>query len=64
MVANVMQELMDMKIWFLWRYATGKNGKITKVPFPLFAGHPRKLGANPVLGVDGDADQPMKPVAR
>jgi len=37
-VANVMQELMDMKIWFLWRYATGKNGKITKVPFAANGG--------------------------
>lgn len=35
---NVMQELMDMKIWFLWRYATGKNGKITKVPFAANGG--------------------------
>ena len=26
LVANVMLELMDMKIWFLWRYAPGKNG--------------------------------------
>ncbi len=37
-MANVVQELMDMKIWFLWRYATGKNGKITKVPFAVNGG--------------------------
>lgn len=37
-MANMMQELMDMKIWFLWRYATGKNGKMTKVPFAASAG--------------------------
>lgn len=37
-MANVMQELMDMKIWFLWRYAPGKNGKITKVPFAAKGG--------------------------
>lgn len=37
-MANAMQELMDMKIWFLWRYATGKSGKITKVPFAVNGG--------------------------
>lgn len=37
-MANVMQELMDMKIWFLWRFSTGKNGKMTKVPFSANGG--------------------------
>ena len=37
-MANVMQELMDMKVWFLWRYATGKNSKMTKGPFAANGG--------------------------
>ncbi|HHW37008.1 MAG TPA: hypothetical protein GXX18_07205 [Bacillales bacterium] len=26
-MANAMQELMDMKIWFLWRWGKDKNGR-------------------------------------
>ncbi|MFV0363092.1 MAG: phage/plasmid primase, P4 family [Suipraeoptans sp.] len=37
-MANAMQELMDMKIWFLWRWAKDKNGNPTKVPFALSGG--------------------------
>ncbi|MBZ4653100.1 MAG: primase [Peptococcaceae bacterium] len=36
--ANAMQELMDMKIWMLWRWATDKNGKPTKKPFAAGGG--------------------------
>jgi hypothetical protein len=33
-----MQELMDMKIWFLWRWETDKNGRQTKRPFAADGG--------------------------
>jgi len=36
--ANALQELMDMKIWMLWRWATDKNGKPTKKPFAAGGG--------------------------
>ena len=29
---NFMKELKEMKIWFLWQWKSGKNGKPTKVP--------------------------------
>ena len=29
---NFMKELKEMKIWFLWQWKPGKNGKPTKVP--------------------------------
>lgn len=38
MMASAMQELMDKKIWFLWRYATDKNGKVRKLPFAVNGG--------------------------
>lgn len=37
-MANAMQELMDMKIWMLWRWATDQNGKPTKKPFAAGGG--------------------------
>jgi P4 family phage/plasmid primase-like protien len=33
-----MDGLKAMKIWFLWNYTPGKNGKITKVPFSVYGG--------------------------
>ena len=29
-------ELKQKKIWLLWNYMPGKNGKITKVPFSAY----------------------------
>jgi putative DNA primase/helicase len=37
-MANAMQELMDMKIWMLWRWGKDKNGNPTKVPFAISGG--------------------------
>ena len=37
-MANAMQELMDMKIWMLWRWATDQKGKPTKKPFAAGGG--------------------------
>lgn len=37
-MANVMQELMDMKIWMLWRWSTDQNGKPTKKPLAAGGG--------------------------
>ena len=37
-MVNAMQELMDMKIWMLWRWATDQNGKPTKKPFAAGGG--------------------------
>ena len=37
-MANAMQELMDMRIWFLWRWGKDKNGNPTKVPFAVNGG--------------------------
>ncbi len=37
-MANAMHELMDMKIWMLWRWETDKNGKPTKKPFAAKGG--------------------------
>ena len=37
-MAKSMQELMDMKIWFLWRWETNKNGKMIKHPFAADGG--------------------------
>jgi putative DNA primase/helicase len=37
-MANAMQELMDMKIWLLWRWGTDENGNPTKVPFAISGG--------------------------
>lgn len=37
-IANAMQELMDMKIWMLWRWGKDKNGNPTKVPFAISGG--------------------------
>lgn len=31
-------ELKDKKLWFLWSAKTGKNGKVTKVPFAANGG--------------------------
>lgn len=31
-------ELKQKKIWLLWNYMPGKNGKITKVPFSVYGG--------------------------
>ncbi len=31
-------ELKQKKIWLLWNYMPGKNGKITKVPFSAYGG--------------------------
>ena len=28
-----MQELKEMRIWMLWEWAAGKDGKMTKKPF-------------------------------
>lgn len=36
--ANAMQELMNMKIWFLWKYATDKKGAVKKLPFAANGG--------------------------
>ena len=33
-----LDELKEQKIWFLWNYAPGKNGKKTKVPMPANGG--------------------------
>lgn len=38
-MANAMQELMDMKIWMLWRWGKDKNGNPTKVPFAISGGY-------------------------
>lgn len=32
-MSDSMQELKQMRIWFLWRWGTDKNGNPTKVPF-------------------------------
>lgn len=32
------EDLKVMKIWFLWNYSPGKNGKMTKVPFSTYGG--------------------------
>lgn len=32
------EELKQKKIWFVWNYMPGKNGKITKVPFSAYGG--------------------------
>ena len=40
---NPMQELMDMKIWFLWVWGKDKNGNPTKVPIAANGG---KTGTN------------------
>lgn len=32
---NFMKELKEMKIWFLWQWKPGKNGKPTKVPISV-----------------------------
>lgn len=32
------EELKQKKIWFMWNYMPGKNGKITKVPFSAYGG--------------------------
>ena len=37
-MASAMQELMDMKIWMLWRWSTDQNGKLTKKPFAAGGG--------------------------
>ena len=37
-MASAMQELMDMKIWMLWRWATDQNGNPTKKPFAARGG--------------------------
>ncbi|SCP98366.1 phage/plasmid primase, P4 family [Anaerobium acetethylicum] len=37
-MASAMQELMDMKIWMLWRWAIDQNGKPTKKPFAAKGG--------------------------
>lgn len=37
-MANAMQELMDMKIWFPWKYVTDKDGKQKKLPFAASGG--------------------------
>lgn len=42
---NPMQELMDMKIWFLWVWGKDKNGNPTKVPIAASGG---KTGTNTV----------------
>ncbi|WP_123054413.1 hypothetical protein [Clostridium sp. JN-1] len=36
-MANAMQELMDMKIWFLWRKEINGD-RINKIPFAASAG--------------------------
>ncbi len=33
-----LDELKQKKIWLLWNYMPGKNGKITKVPFSVYGG--------------------------
>lgn len=33
-----LDELKEQKIWFLWNYAPGKNGKKTKVPMSANGG--------------------------
>ena len=37
-MANAMQELMDMKIWLLWRWGKDKKGNPTKMPFAANGG--------------------------
>ncbi|HOT71613.1 MAG TPA: phage/plasmid primase, P4 family [Bacillota bacterium] len=37
-MASAMQELMDKKIWFPWRYVTDKDGKVKKLPFAASGG--------------------------
>lgn len=32
------EELKQKKIWFVWNYMPGKNGKITKIPFLAYGG--------------------------
>lgn len=36
-----LQDLKKMKLWFLWNYAPGKNGKPTKVPMSAAGGETR-----------------------
>jgi len=38
MMSDSMQELKQMRIWFLWRWGTDKNGNPTKVPFAATGG--------------------------
>lgn len=37
-MSDSMQELKQMRIWFLWRWGLDKNGKPTKVPFAVSGG--------------------------
>ncbi|NLA72128.1 MAG: hypothetical protein GX850_06895 [Clostridiaceae bacterium] len=37
-MASAMQELMDLKIWMLWRWSTDQNGNLTKKPFAAKGG--------------------------
>ena len=37
-MSDSMQELKQMRIWFLWRWGTDKNGNPTKVPFAANGG--------------------------
>lgn len=37
-MANTMQELMDMRIWMLWKWGTDKNGNPTKEPIAARGG--------------------------
>ncbi|NCD10437.1 MAG: DNA primase, partial [Negativicutes bacterium] len=38
MMSDSMQELKQMRIWFLWRWGADKNGKPTKNPFAANGG--------------------------
>jgi putative DNA primase/helicase len=38
MMSDSMQELKQMRIWFLWRWSTNKKGNPTKVPFSAKGG--------------------------
>jgi len=38
MMSDSMQELKQMRIWFLWRWGTDNNGKPTKYPFAANGG--------------------------
>jgi len=37
-MSDSMQELKQMRIWFLWRWGVGKNGNPTKNPFAANGG--------------------------
>ena len=38
MSERTIEDLKQEKLWLVWNYMPGKNGKITKVPFSAYGG--------------------------